>query len=131
MSRLQSFFDYIFYRIYKFSKERGDNAPETNGTLLLSLMQFLTILDIIVFVRIVYPFPLPAKIYIIPLVALPAIINWLRYERNFDIDQLDVKWKDEQQKKKVRNGWFIGIYLVASFLIPAVHGYLEHNLKVI
>ena len=45
--------------------------------------------------------------------------------------QLDVQWENEEQKKKVRNGWFIGIYLVVSFLIPAVNGYLEHNLKVI
>lgn len=131
MNRLQSFFDYIFYRIYKFSKERGDSAPETNGTLLLSLMQFLTLLDIIVFVRIAYPFPLPGKIYIIPLIALPAIINWLRYERNFDMEKLHLKWKDEDKTKKVRNGWLMGIYLVVSFLIPAIHGYLEHNLKAI
>jgi len=124
-------FDYVFYRIYKFSKERGDSAPETNGILLLSLIQFLTILDLVVLIRIAYPFLLPGKIYIIPLVALIAIINWLRYERNFEMGQLDVQWENEEQKKKVRNGWFIGIYLVVSFLIPAVNGYLEHNLKVI
>jgi hypothetical protein len=131
MERLQSFFDYIFYRIYKFSKARGDIAAQTNGTLLLSLMQFLTILDIVVLIRIVYPFPLPGNVYVIPLIALPAIVNWLRYERNFDIGILDLKWRDEDQRKKLRNGWFIGIYLAVALLIPVVHGYLEHNLKVI
>jgi hypothetical protein len=131
MRKAQTLFDYIFYRIYKLFKEKGDNAPETKGTLILSMIQFLTFLDIVVFVRIIYPFSLPDKLYIVPLVALPGVINWLRYERNFDIGQLDVKWKDEEPEKKIRNGWIIGIYLVVSFLIPAVHGYLEHNMKAI
>lgn len=131
MNRIQSFFDYIFYRIYKFSKERGDTTPTTNGILLLSLMQFLTILDLLVFIRIFYSFPLPSKWYIIPLITFPAIINWLRYERNFDIEKLHQRWQNEDKKKKVRHGWLISLYLLVSFLIPAAHGYLEHNLNVI
>lgn len=126
MSKVQSVFEYIFYRVYRFSKERGDRAPETKGSLALSAMQFLVMLDIVVFVRIFYPFPLPEKIYILPVVMLPAIINWLRYERNFDFERLELRWKNEDQKKKLRNGWLIGSGLVISFLIPVVGGYLEH-----
>ena len=128
---MTALFDYIFYRIYKFFKERGDNVPETKGILILSMIQFLTLFDLVVFVRMIYPFPLPEKIYIIPFVALPAIINWLRYERNFDLSKLDNRWNDEDKMMKTRNGWFIILYLLVSFLIPAVHGYIEHNLKLI
>ena len=131
MNKIQFIFDYTFYRIYKFFEERKDVAPDTKGALILSLMQFLTILDIIVVIRIGYHFPLPGKLYIFPLMALPAIINWFRYERNLNIESLELKWKSENQRRKIRNGWLISLYLLISFLIPAVSGYLEHNLKVI
>ncbi len=129
MEKTQLLFDYIFYRTYKFSKDRGDIAPSTNGTLLVSLMQFFTLLDIVVFVRMIFPFPLPTKILILPFLALPVIINWLRYERKFDPQKLDNRWRDEKRKNKTRNGVLIVTYLLISILIPVVHGYLELNLN--
>lgn len=132
MRNMLSLFDYIFYRIYGFFKEKGDGIPETAGSLLLSLVQFLTILDVMVLVKVIHDYPFPTtKYYFLPLLILLGVVNWLRYERNFDIEKLDNQWKNEDQKKKVRNGWFIGLYLLISFLIPAVYGYLSVNLKVI
>lgn len=121
-----SLFDYIFYRIYKFFRVRGDGIPETAGTLLLSLIQFLTVLDIMVIVKMVYDYPFPEnKYYFLPPLILLGVINWFRYERNFDISQFDGKWKDEEEKRKIKNGWLIGLYLLISFLIPAMYGYLK------
>jgi hypothetical protein len=126
MSKMISLFDYIFYRIYGFFKEKGDGIPETAGTLLLSLIQFFTILGIMVMVRMIYNYSFPANKYyfLLPLILL-GVINWYRYEWNFDIGQFDVKWKDEEEKRKVRNGWLIGLYLLVSFLVPAVYGFLK------
>lgn len=119
-------FDYIFYRIYKFFRDRGDGIPETAGSLLLSLIQFLTILDIMVIVKMIYDYPFPDnKYYFLPPLILLGVINWFRYEGNFDVSQLDAKWKDEEQSKKVKNGWLIGLYLLVSLFIPAVYGYLK------
>jgi hypothetical protein len=121
-----SLFDYIFYRIYKFFRGKGDGIPETAGTLLLSLMQFLTVLDIMVIVKMIYDYPFPDnKYYFLPPLILLGVINWFRYERNFDISQFDIKWKDEEEKRKIKNGWLIGLYLLISFLIPAMYGYLK------
>jgi len=131
MDRIQVFFDYIYYRIYRFFKERGDNISEYSAMLVLSIMQCFTLLDIVVFIRFVFPFPLPDKIYIVPIIAVIGVLNWFRYECNFDIERLHNQWQNEDEKRKVRNGWLIGLYLLISFLIPAVHGYLEHNVKVI
>jgi hypothetical protein len=128
---MMHFFDYIFYRIYKFSKAKGDNAPETNGSLLLSLMQFLSVIDIMIAVKIVHEYSFPPKFYfLIPLVLI-AFLNWVRYERNFGIDKFDERWGNEDSFRRMRNGWFIGLYLVISFLIPVVYGYLHVNLKLI
>lgn len=124
-------FDYIFYRIYGFFKERGDNVPDTKGSLLLSLIQFLTMLDIMVFVKIIHDYPFPTEYYFLPLLILLGVINWYRYEHDFDIENLDDQWKNEERGQRIRNGWLIGIYLLVSFLIPAVYGYLHVNLKLI
>lgn len=128
---MQPLFDYLFYRIYRFSKERGDNAPETNGSLLLSLMQFLTLIDIMVVVKLVHDYTFPPKFYFLAPLILIAVINWFRYEEKIEIEELDKRWNSEDESIRIRNGWFIGLYLVISFLIPALYGYLHVNLKVI
>lgn len=126
-----SLFDYIYYRIFKFFKEKGDSVPEFSAVLVLSIVQSLTILDFVVLVRMLYPFPLPDKIIVLPVIVGIGVMNWYRYEHNLDIEKLAYRWDNENQKRKERNGWLIGSYLLISFLIPTVYGYLEHNLKLI
>lgn len=120
-------FDYIYYRIYSFFLSRKDNVPETTGWMLLSLMQFLTIIDTIFIIELIYSFPIPSKFAFLPLLIVLGIFNWYQYERNFDKKGFEMKWKDEEEKKKIRNGWLIGIYLLISFLFPVTLGILEHN----
>jgi hypothetical protein len=131
MSTIVSLFDYIHYRIYQFFKERGDNVPEWKGTLILSLMQSFTVIDVMVIVKIIHDYSFPSKFAFLPLLIVAGAINWYRYERNFDGEKLENRWKDEATQVRKRNGWFIGLYLLASFLIPAAYGYLKHNLNVI
>lgn len=132
MKKLLLLAEYVHYRIYKFFHSRGDNIPEFKATLLLSTMQAITLVDIDVFVELFFNYTFFSSKFI---VLIPGVIfvgfNWYRYERNFDINQLDAKWKDEEHGKKVRNGWLMGLYLLISFLIPPVYGYLKHNLKLI
>jgi hypothetical protein len=79
-----------------------------------------------VIVKMIYDYPFPDnKYYFLPPLILLGVINWFRYERNFDISQFDIKWKDEEEKRKIKNGWLIGLYLLISFLIPAMYGYLK------
>lgn len=132
MSNILSLFDYVYYRVYRSFKMRGDNVPDTKGSLILSLMQFLAILDILIAIKFVHDFSLPSKLaFFLPLLVIIGVVNWYRYERDFDIEKLEVKWKNEDQRKRIINGCFIGLYLLISFLIPAVYGYLKYNLKVI
>lgn len=124
-------FDYIYYRIYRFFKEKGHGTPETVGSSLLSLMQFLTIVDIIFILELIYGFPIPSKFAFLPLLIALGAWNWYQYERNFDTKGYEMKWKDEEEKKKIKNGWLIAIYLLISFLFPIVLGILKHNLQII
>lgn len=128
---MMKLFDYIYYRIYGFFLSRKDNIPETTGWMLLSLMQFITIIDIIFIIELISSFPVTSKYAFLPLLIVLGIFNWYQYERNFDTKGFEMKWKDEEEKMKIRNGWLIGIYLLISFLFPVVLGILEHNLGLI
>ncbi|SMG11504.1 hypothetical protein SAMN05661096_00413 [Marivirga sericea] len=123
--------NYIYYRIYGFFLSRKDNVPETTGWMLLSLMQFLTIVDIIFIMELIYSFPIPSKYGFLPLLIVLGVFNWYRYEHKFQIESFDEQWKDEEEKKKIRNGWLIGMYLLISLLFPVVLGILDHNLGMI
>ena len=99
MRNVLSLFDYTYYRTYKFFKERGDNISEFSATLVLSLMQFLIVIDIMFIVKIVHDYPIPNKFVFLPLLVVIGIINWYRYERNLDIEKLEHQWKGEDEKK--------------------------------
>lgn len=129
MSKVISVFDYVHFRIYNFSKQKGDSSPETNGTLILTLLQCFTILDLMIAVQIIHDYPFPSKYAFLPLLAIVGIVNWYRYERNFDAQKIEGKWQSEGKKNRVRNGWLIAVYMLIAFLIPPLYGYLKINLK--
>jgi hypothetical protein len=119
-------FDYSFYRIYEYFKGVGDAAPETKGSLLVALVQFFTILDLMVLVRIVYTYPIPSKYYFLPLLITLGIVNWARYERNLSFRDINAKWNGESEKKRIRNGRALGAYFLFAFTIPLIYGAATH-----
>lgn len=114
-------FDYIFLRVHDYYCKRRDPAPESKGTAIVSLMQYCTILDCLVGVRIVYPFSWPQTIYVFLIFIPIVLLNAFRYE-NIDIQKVRLKLGNENEKVAVRNGWIISIYFLAAVLIPIVYG---------
>jgi hypothetical protein len=114
-------FDYIFLRVYDYFSGKRDPVPETKGTVIVSLMQYCTVLDCLVVVRIIYPFPWPNTFYVFAILIPILVINAFHYE-NMDIQKVRLKWGNEEEKVRVRNGWIISLYVVASALIPIVYG---------
>jgi hypothetical protein len=93
-------FDYIYYRIYQFFKEKGDPVPETKGTLVLSLIQFFTIGDIVVFIKLARDFPSPSKYYFLFVLISLAALNWIRYERKFEVqDHFKMEAREHREQK--------------------------------
>lgn len=78
-------------------------------------MQFLIVIDIMF---MIHDYHIPNKFSFLPLLVVIGIINWYRYGRNLDIKKLRINGKMKMKKKKVKNGWFIGLCLLISFLIP-------------
>ncbi|MDN4167082.1 hypothetical protein QWY31_16345 [Cytophagales bacterium LB-30] len=124
MSKIMLLFQYIHYRFYDFFRDRGDDTPEFTATLVLSLLQFLTLIDIVFAIQLLYYFPLPSKLYFLPLLLGIPVLNWFRFEKSFDIVELDEKWRREKFKKRLINGWLILIYLLLVLLFPVVLGIL-------
>jgi len=122
-------FDYIYYRIYKFFQNRSDNVSETTASVLLSLMQFLALIDLMFLLQMFYNFTIPPKWFFAPILIFIMALNWYRYEREFEIEKYDQHWQNEAKDKKSKNGWFLVFYLFIAFLFPVLYGVFKHNLN--
>ena len=129
MRKVVSFFDYTYFRIYKFFEGKGDNIPDTKGSMILSLIQFFILLDILVIVRIGLDFTPPEKVFILPVIVIIGLINWYKYEKGNVIDEFEAKWRNERKEQRINKGRLIVFIMIFSFLLPVIHGILEHNLK--
>ena len=132
MKKVLNLFDYIFFRIYQFWLDQKDVAPETKGFLILSLMQFSTILDCLLLIQQFTGYDkLVSKSTLAPVLFSIAILNYFRYEHNFDSNDWTDRWCNESRQIRSRKGWLIALYLLLVLLFPAVYGFLKHNLQVI
>jgi len=111
-------FDYVFLRVYDFFADKNDIIPETRGALILSLLQFLVVLDIILIIKLFHPISLTA--YVLSFVAgVPLIIfNRYHYEK-IDIQKVRHKWENESPRRRALNHWMMGA-CVAVLFIPVI-----------
>ena len=132
MKKVLDLFDYVFFRIYQFWLDQKDVAPETKGFLILSLMQSFTILDLLGLIQQFTGYDkIISKLTFVPVGIGIMIINYFRYEHNFDSSDWTDRWCNESRQARSRKGWLIALYLLLVLLFPAVYGFLKHNLQVI
>ena len=122
-------FDYVFYRLFLFFKSRGDDPAGTSALLTLSLMQCLTLLDVVLLGKVFFIFSFPPKAYFAVVLIGVAAWNWYKYNHKVELVDLEQKWKSESPAVQSAYGWGIGLYLLACFSVPIVYGYVTHNLK--
>lgn len=122
--------DYIFFRLYRFYY-RMKNSPDgyIMAAGVLSLIQFLTFINVMFIVRAFYKFEVPRSEIFIPLIIIIMIFNWFRYEKDFDIKELERLWSNVEKKKRIIHDTFIGIYLFVSALIPIIDAIIIRHLK--
>ena len=116
-------FDYIFFRVFYFFKAKNDFSPETKGSLIVSLIQCFTFLLLFDIGILIFDYSMfTSKWQALPLILLVGIFNWYRYEKNFDLEELEAKWPDEDHNKRIIRGFLIIIYLIVSAAIPVLRG---------
>ena len=94
-------------------------------------MQFFTILDLLILIRIFWEYPIPdhfSKYWLLPIIILIPIINWYKYVKPKKYIDYRKLWKDEHLIKKRKNGWRVIFYLGISLLIPLLYGLIRYNL---
>ena len=65
----------------------------------------------------------PGEGYLYFLIVLFYAINYFRYERNFDVSELDERWVDEPESKKQLRLILLISYLVITFITPWIYGF--------
>jgi len=127
---MNNLFNYIFYRVFK-AYQKKDSNPEIYASGVLTLMQFLVLIDLMFTLQLFYDFEIPSKFVFIPILILLIGINWLKYERNFDFKMLDARWVAEDNTQRRRRGWLIVMSLISLILFPILIGVLKHNLGIL
>jgi hypothetical protein len=115
-------FDYVFYRIYKFFRDKGDDVPRTKGSTILTIVQSLLVFDLANLVTYFGKLDSPGKFYFVAIAVAIGIANWLRYERSRIILDLDTRWKTEDSQIHKQRGWYISLCFVFAVLFPIIYG---------
>ena len=132
MEKVFNVFDYVFYQIYKLWLKEGDNVPVTLASVILSLIQFATILDLLLIVQQFTGYDkLVSKSTLAPVLIGIAMLNYFRYDKDFDPNNWTDRWTILTKKARIRNGFLIGLYAFLSLSFPIVYGLLKHNLHLI
>jgi len=107
--------DYVFYKWVQFYKKLT-SKPQQYSSLVLSVYFCMTILDIWLLIDLIFEVGILKKEIILILVIASYIFNYIRYERNFNISNLNEKWKNDKNSEVK---WIIiVIYLFLLFAFP-------------
>ena len=111
-------FDYIFFRTAEvYDRKFGyREAKKLSGILILSLIQFVNILDLLNLFNLSDSLrkTFPKYSFIIG-VTLLCGLNYIRYIKILNYSVLEAKWKNEQKVRKRIYCVLIIIYLILSF----------------
>jgi uncharacterized membrane protein YidH (DUF202 family) len=115
-------FDYVYYRIYEVFKRNKDLSPQLAASILLSLIQFLFLVDVLVWLDYFIQFDKETFRYLIyALMIALSIYNWNRYERSHYYKELESKYSKEKIGNSLPLGILIVVTVVLLFIILVVY----------
>ena len=115
-------FDYVFYRWFRLYAKKDDD-PKMSASVIVSAYQLLTIINLVLLGSVIMGYEYPGEGYLYFLIVFFYAINYFRYERNFDVSELDERWGDEPESKKQLRLILLISYLVVTFITPWVYGF--------
>jgi len=120
-----SFFDYLFYRFYKYYLAKRNPTSELMATIMLSLVQLFVILDLFILSKVLFATSLPSKVVTLVIAAVVYAINWFRYEREPRVDLIQ-RYKDRGVTKEKTIGLYIKIVFGVIVSFPVIFGLLKN-----
>jgi len=123
------YFDYIFYRLYRFY-DRKDDLPQLSASAIIAVLQLLNIMVVFFFV-LNYTSITISKTIVVLFALMLVILNYWRYLKFRNYQQLKEKYKNETFKVQKKRKIYILVYIFLSFFLVFFLSFLKHNLKVI
>lgn len=113
-----SFFDYIYYRIYRFYEGFNESGPWAFGIPALAMSQYFVLVSVdraMLLAGITDSYYLEGRQeYLI--MAFIFGFNFIRYYWLVSYSTLRVRWHKETKEQESTKGKFVLIYLIASLL---------------
>ena len=120
-------FDYIFYRVYSFYRDKDSN-PEIYASGIVTLIQFGLLLTLYLIIGLLIDiYQITNKYYVIPIIIGLIAYNWIKYEQTDKSKIFEELWKNEIRNKKNKRGWLILTIVLFSILTPIIIIVLKHN----
>ena len=119
---MKKLFDYIFYRWYNIYKSK-DRDPNIYAAGMVLFYQLFTIINIVSITCILFGVDRPDKKYLLVPFIIFVVINYIRYENNFNISELDNLWKEEPYSPKRRNMILLMVYFIVMLVLPWIYGF--------
>ena len=128
MNYILEIMDYVYYRIFHWYKKHKDSKPGIMAASVVVLLIFLFLFIIEICLSIALSFPIPEiQKWIIAFFLLAGL--WLimyRYSK-ISMSSLDLRWKNEEPKKKKRRGWTIFLVFLGELLFIMISSYIRYN----
>jgi hypothetical protein len=117
-----NFFDYIFYRSYKFFHKMPSNrfTADVQALCVVSTLQFFNLIFLNLFFSYLKKEEiLPSnKFSYVGTIVVLLFINFLRYwGRSSNIKELSRRWKNENQNQKLIRGFLVTIFIILSIVL--------------
>ncbi len=119
---MKKLFDYIFYRWYNIYKS-NDSDPNIYAAGMVLFYQLFTIINIVSITCILLGVDRPDKKYLLVPFIIFVVINYIRYENNFNVSELDNLWKEESYAPKRRNMILLIAYFIVMLVLPWIYGF--------
>jgi hypothetical protein len=118
---MKKIFDYIFLRWYRIYSGM-EISPTASASVMVSFYQTLFIIFLASLYKLLFRVKLASPKYLLVIMVVILIINYLRYERNFDVVDLQTQWREESKSNSKKRMIILIAYLVIMVAFPIIVG---------
>lgn len=123
-------FDSLFAETNEFNLKMKDTDAKTMGWLLVSLIQFLILLNITIGIVILIGRDLKSVLsyqVIIPVMVVIGILNYIRYKNKEHLDWVQKNWDVRSKKSKFIYNVISIIIILLLISLPITYGVLTNK----
>lgn len=122
--------DYLFYRIYNYYNRKKDSTPVFMSCAVISILFVFNCYDVIVLASMFKKQTIIIPKYLVWLfIAIPIFFCTLRYRDINVIENIKQSYLNEKIGAHKRRGIIIVVYMIITFSVPLLYGFLKHNLN--